>query len=73
MGAIRGGTPTGGLIPGKESAGPAREQADLIRVLKVSCPSAKGLTKKLDLLPKEFCGILDAAGIKLCECEFGVF
>ena len=65
------------FLPGngeeKESATLPREQADITRGGKITCPQAKKLADSLGLTPKEFCRILDAARIKLHMCEFGVF
>lgn len=62
-----------GIKEEKESAALAREQADITRGGKVTCPQAKKLAASLGMTPKKFCRILDAARVKLHQCEFGVF
>lgn len=65
------------FLPGekkdKPSAAKARQNADLIHGVRVPCAAAKQLSQRLGIAPKVFCRILDAANIKLCACEFGVF
>ena len=65
------------FLPGegeeKESAALPRDNADITRGEKTTCPQAKKCAASLGMTPKEFCRILDAAHVKLHMCEFGVF
>lgn len=64
-------------LPGERKAKPsaarAAELADLTGGGRVACADAKGLARRLEITPAQFRGILDAAGIKICSCEFGIF
>ncbi|MFH1709181.1 MAG: hypothetical protein ABIF71_14855 [Planctomycetota bacterium] len=62
-----------GRGPAKRSAAGARRAADLVRGGRIACRAARRLADRLGLSPRVFGALLDAAGARLCTCEFGVF
>jgi hypothetical protein len=62
-----------GYGPAKPSAAPAPAPAHLVRGGRITCAGAWRLAGRLRVAPRVFGRILDAAGVKLAACAFGVF